>query len=298
MHEIGHAFGLGHVESSSSIFLLEPFTNTAINGPQLDDIRGIQHLYGDVNEKGAGNNSVVTATPLGTVTQGTSVLRGEHASTGTFVLMDEADFLSISNANDADYFSFEITTPSLLDLVVTPLGPNYNERVNPGDSYTTTMSASLSDLNLELFKNGSAVPIAAGGGNPIGQPEAILGFPLLESGEYIFRVSGNSALTQMYQFSLAVEGLSLAQPGDIDEDGDVDGFDFLKWQRGESPIPHSTSDLSDWQANYGTLDALASSRSVPEPPTKVLLVAAIVAIPGRRRLDFATELRKILTSQT
>lgn len=34
------------------------------------------------------------------------------------------------------------------------------------------------------------------------------------------------------------------------DDGDVDGRDFLVWQRGESPA--SAGDLADWQANYGS----------------------------------------------
>jgi hypothetical protein len=39
--------------------------------------------------------------------------------------------------------------------------------------------------------------------------------------------------------------------GDFDRDGDVDGRDFLVWQRGGSPTPFSASDLAHWQANYG-----------------------------------------------
>ena len=33
--------------------------------------------------------------------------------------------------------------------------------------------------------------------------------------------------------------------GDFDVDGDVDGFDLLKWQRGESLSPMSASDFAD-----------------------------------------------------
>jgi hypothetical protein len=39
--------------------------------------------------------------------------------------------------------------------------------------------------------------------------------------------------------------------GDFDHDGDVDGRDFLVWQRGGSPTPFSASDLANWQSNYG-----------------------------------------------
>jgi len=49
---------------------------------------------------------------------------------------------------------------------------------------------------------------------------------------------------QAHLFSIA--------PGDYDDDFDVDGLDFLKWQRGESPNPLSQSDLAAWEANYGT----------------------------------------------
>jgi hypothetical protein len=279
MHEIGHTFGLGHIESSSAVFLMEPFTNAAINGPQLDDIRGIQYLYGDVNEKGAGNNTSATATPLGVITPGMSVLHGEHASTGTFVLMDETDFLSISSSNDSDYFSFEITTASTVDLAVTPLGANYNERVNSSDPYTMTTSASLSNLSLELFASDSTVPLAVSTSNPIGQPESILDFELLNPGEYVFRVSGSSTLTQMYQFSLAVDALEITQPGDFDNDADVDGMDFLAWQQGKSPIPFSANDLADWQAHYGMSSFLAGVEIVPEPTSMVF--ALTPAIFGR-----------------
>lgn len=41
--------------------------------------------------------------------------------------------------------------------------------------------------------------------------------------------------------------------GDFDGDGDVDGRDFLAWQRGSSPTPLSSSDLTDWQGNYGAV---------------------------------------------
>ena len=60
----------------------------------------------------------------------------------------------------------------------------------------------------------------------------------------------------------------LADPGDFDNDGDVDGADFLIWQRGESTDPSSTGDLTDWQANYG-LSSLATA-TAPKPSAIVL----------------------------
>jgi hypothetical protein len=52
------------------------------------------------------------------------------------------------------------------------------------------------------------------------------------------------------------------QPGDYDFDGDVDGRDFLAWQRGQSTSPLSSNDLSDWQNNYGATAPLAASEVV------------------------------------
>ncbi len=47
-------------------------------------------------------------------------------------------------------------------------------------------------------------------------------------------------------------------PGDFDNDGDVDGRDFLLWQRGGSPMPLSSSDLTNWQQHYGDEEELSA----------------------------------------
>lgn len=61
--------------------------------------------------------------------------------------------------------------------------------------------------------------------------------------------------------------------GDFDGDGDVDGRDFLVWQRGGSPNPLSADDLAEWQAHYN-VSSLAAVQAVPEPAGFVLLCAA------------------------
>jgi hypothetical protein len=71
--------------------------------------------------------------------------------------------------------------------------------------------------------------------------------------------------------------------GDFDEDGDVDGRDFLMWQRGESPSALSPEDLNLWAENYGTVPELTSVTAVPEPTSAVILLALGLTVAACRR---------------
>jgi hypothetical protein len=71
--------------------------------------------------------------------------------------------------------------------------------------------------------------------------------------------------------------------GDFDVDGDVDGHDLLIWQRGGSPVPKSSNDLSAWRSNYGNIVSfVAATIAVPEPTGVVtLLIGWTVLAIGR-----------------
>lgn len=74
--------------------------------------------------------------------------------------------------------------------------------------------------------------------------------------------------------------------GDFDLDGDIDGRDFLAWQRNPS-----VGDLADWQTNYGVGTLTAISMSVPEPTTcvscvlaaSIMTIFARISVAGRNR---------------
>lgn len=68
-------------------------------------------------------------------------------------------------------------------------------------------------------------------------------------------------------------------PGDFDADGDVDGSDFLVWQRSDG----TPAGLSDWQMNYGTSSAAAAATSVPEPSSFLLLLTSCLFAACRSR---------------
>jgi hypothetical protein len=84
-------------------------------------------------------------------------------------------------------------------------------------------------------------------------------------------------------YSVSTEVTVISAPGDFDEDGDVDGRDFLVWQRGGSSIPLSADDLAIWQAEYGPNEGLTTARAaVPEPLTFNLFAIAALALIVRR----------------
>ncbi len=90
--------------------------------------------------------------------------------------------------------------------------------------------------------------------------------------------------------------------GDFDGDDDVDGRDFLVWQRnfgfdaGEGNVAPDSfgntnadryidgKDLAIWQATYGTswAGSLSANATVPEPSGLVLLLLAAVGLVSRR----------------
>lgn len=82
--------------------------------------------------------------------------------------------------------------------------------------------------------------------------------------------------------SLALVDIPSGNPGDFDTDGDVDGRDFLLWQRGDSPngvsgVSVSGDDLADWQANYPSA-LVANVSAVPEPASLLLVGLAMVGL--------------------
>jgi hypothetical protein len=58
------------------------------------------------------------------------------------------------------------------------------------------------------------------------------------------------ALAVAQSFTYDFDGRADPGPGDFDEDGDVDGNDFLVWQL---KVPLSAPDLNEWKDNYGTI---------------------------------------------
>lgn len=89
--------------------------------------------------------------------------------------------------------------------------------------------------------------------------------------------SGLSWLTIQLPTSLTLAVVPSSAPGDFDQDGDVDGHDFLVWQRNPS-----VGNLADWRNNFGAGSLTTASTAVPEPGTAVLCLTALCLIMLRR----------------
>lgn len=70
----------------------------------------------------------------------------------------------------------------------------------------------------------------------------------------------------------------VGQDGDFNDDGIVDGRDFLLWQRGGSPNTLSAADLDAWQTNYGMGSLAANATTVPEPGTAVVTAIGSICL--------------------
>ncbi|MAT68737.1 MAG: hypothetical protein CMJ58_04365 [Planctomycetaceae bacterium] len=278
-HEIGHALGLGHIDSTNAAFLMEPFSDDTIDGPQLDDIRGLHFLYGDAWERtpAGPNNAAATATMLGELTPGATLTIGLDGAGGAAVLPTETDFASIANNVDEDWFEFTVPAAASLDVTLTPTGPNYFEKPTGIGSLQLTRSSRISDLSLELYESDGGEPelVATANLAPVGQPELLSGILLNQDKTYFARILGDANDVQLYHLSLATAAAGL--PGDFNGDGAVDGGDFLHWQR-EAAGALGPADLDAWGREYGRV--VGASAAVPEPSAIACAGAYCVALIG------------------
>lgn len=79
--------------------------------------------------------------------------------------------------------------------------------------------------------------------------------------------------------ALVLAGDTFGLPGDFDLDGDVDGNDFLAWQRNPG-----LGNVADWQSNYGSPPPVARIAALPEPSGMFLLLLGMLVLIVQERL--------------
>lgn len=295
MHEIGHGLGLLHVLTNTDNLLLEPGLNVVFDGPQLDEVRAIQHFWGDAFEEdnnGLGNGTAQLASPLGTITVGDSLVIGADADVPRQTVSSSAtDFVSISNINDVDFYSFTVSEESRLSAELTPLGGTFSQSADPGTPSTFDASA-RSDLSLTIFDSDGVSVLATADETGPGEIEALSSFLVLEPGTYFSSVSGAEDTIQLYMLDLELS--PLVEPGDYNLNGVVDAADYTVWRdtlgsvgdglaadgNGDGMIDNS--DWLVWATKFGNVLPSTPVTSVPEPSMGVLFLTgfAIALLRG------------------
>jgi hypothetical protein len=311
MHEIGHSFGLEHVDSTTDTLLMMPFIDDSanpINGPQLDEVRGVQYFFGDANEKShnkQGNGTTALATSLGTITSGTTKRVGAAANVPTQAIAATAtDFVSISNASDVDFYSFTVSQPSILSSTLTPRGGVFTQGDADNNQQPTPFNANArSNLALTIFgPNGTSV-LATADVTAAGGIESISNLALSAAGTYYARVTGADDTIQLYELALTAIAASSGIAGDYNHNGVVDADDYTLWRKtlGQSVAAGTSADgnldgvvnqadFTVWKSHFGqtggsgTGSGLLAGSTVPEPGTAFVAVELIsLIVAGQRR---------------
>ncbi|HPM84744.1 MAG TPA: matrixin family metalloprotease, partial [Candidatus Anammoximicrobium sp.] len=184
-HETGHGLGLSHTEPANGTKLMEPYLSMAFDGPQHDDILGVQRLYGDNLEP---NDTPATATYL-----------------GAFATVRD---VSIDDDTDIDVYSFGMADEGLVTISVTPYGFVYDEGPQ-GGPYTTIDTRAFSNLRFDLLDSDGVTVLAAVNATPAGYAESLANYQLNSAGTYYIRVRGAADQIQMYTLDLKVSSVPL-----------------------------------------------------------------------------------------
>lgn len=297
-HEIGHAIGLAHVATSANgVFLMQANNSLNFDGPQIDDILGVQSYYGDFDEKsngGLGNDTAAHATSLGAIAVGATKSIGTSPAVvaarpigSQYVIPTDTDFVSIDSSSDADYYSFSVSGAARLSAMLTPRGGSYMQ--GPvGGSQSLFNASAQSDLTLAIYSTNGTTQLALSSSAPVGQAEIRSNLVLPAAGQYYARVTGAAAAVQLYDLQLAVAAPFLA--GDYNRNGKVDSGDYTVWRDtfgrtglalsadGDGNGSVDTADFGIWKTNFGAMSPGSGAGSgpfaggaVPEPSAAILL---------------------------
>ena len=137
------------------------------------------------------------------------------------------------------------------------------------------------EVEFETHQN----PLYVNGTTPLDNNLKTITVPIVGSGSVLtlkLLAVEDGSLEYMFFDNMLIEEVP-AYDADFNDDGFVDGDDFLYWQRGESPDPSSAGDLALWEAQYGGPPPLAAAVAVPEPASVLLFCFGLAAIPTAMR---------------
>lgn len=217
-HESGHGWGASHVCPSNQTKLMEPFYSGAYDGPQHDDIRGIQANYGDTleanNTPASGSTIQLTNTTLNF--QNLSLHRGVNDPNGF--------------PTDIDFLRLVAPTSGVFSATLLPVGSTYlnGPQLLGGACSAGTSINSLIRMNLRLDILGTdATTVIASSdvGGP-GSTESVSNVSFPVGGTYYLRVTNTLQSDEPQLYNLSITFLGAGCPGDANGDNQVDFRDL------------------------------------------------------------------------
>jgi T5SS/PEP-CTERM-associated repeat protein len=255
--------------NSSNLFKIEASYGATLRfggtGISISSSSGrLSVIGGEVNLFGNIQNSSSSTIVVGNLS--TAVFHDTLTNNGDLVVLPGSSLFGVDNLN--------------------LLGGNSNLAIELGADDAFETVAPLQASGRVIVEGNLTVTLADGY-----EPEFGDTFPILYAGDRRSGIFSNENLPVLsaglkWEIEYTRNSASLTvvegSDGDFDGDGDVDGRDFLIWQRGGSPDPRSAGDLADWQANYGVAPITGASTAVPEPASVCMLLAGSIAVLVRR----------------
>lgn len=188
-HEHGHGLGIAHVCPNDGTKLMEPIYSSAHHGPQHDDIRAVQRLYGDPYEP---NDQPPDAYELGTVAE---YLYHQHCS--------------LDDNSDTDYYRLTAPGSMAMSIDLIPVGKTYLEGQEIDDGCEPGVEINTIDdnnLNLYLMDASGANALASSNNQPAGRAESIFRYLVPASDtEYTILINGATANEiQLYDLEISM----------------------------------------------------------------------------------------------
>ncbi|MDX2176781.1 MAG: matrixin family metalloprotease [Candidatus Sumerlaeia bacterium] len=188
-HEHGHGLGYNHVDPINNSKLMEAFFSTAFDGPQQDDIRAGQFVYGDNFES---NATTATASDIGVIAVAPAVTTVTN--------------LAIETNGLVDNYRLPLPAFSSLNVTVTPVGTTYSQG-QQGGSTSTVNALTIHNLRFRIIAPDGTTVITTVDNSAAGVAESVSGLDLsaFGAGTYFLQVDENSSSNdiQRYQFTVS-----------------------------------------------------------------------------------------------
>ena len=154
---------------------------------------------------------------------------GQSASIGTLgdatlVTLPQADFVSIDDETDVDFYKFDVTAIGTFSITLTPRGKTYDTSVTSTQQGSFN-SKNQNDLTLTLLGADGTTVLQTRNVGGLGVAETISDFAVSAPGTYFVKVSGATAdKVQLYGLSIDVAAINGGQIlGTVFDDVDGNG---------------------------------------------------------------------------